>query len=216
MYQLLVELKLGERVREVQVRVALWAECARLGTDQSQEHYSCHGPHSSYTIMDQYDASSVTSPASQTEGNTRPHDDQSRLITPADDSNKDSPPNGTDGHKATAGTWAQGLKRFCRSLCCTSKEPSSSSHTSAANVAKIQQSPLAAVQAQPLKSGWDEGVFNSELLSQSIVPRDLLAAHTGEAIIPPQDAGKPPPVRVGTYRGTKLALTQMTMRIQTR
>ncbi|KIW31196.1 uncharacterized protein PV07_02864 [Cladophialophora immunda] len=78
------------------------------------------------------------------------------------------------------------------------------------------QPPVKSVTAIPLKSGWDEGAFTSELLQQSIVPRDISAADTDRKITPPKDVGKPPPLQAGTYRGTKLALTQIMKRIETR
>lgn len=78
------------------------------------------------------------------------------------------------------------------------------------------ESPLIIVGAKRLKHGWDDGVFTSELLKKSVVPRNLTAAETKAKITPPKDAGKPEPLRTGTYRGTKLALTQMTQRIEGR
>ncbi|KIW88147.1 uncharacterized protein Z519_11258 [Cladophialophora bantiana CBS 173.52] len=78
------------------------------------------------------------------------------------------------------------------------------------------QTPVNTVTSIPLKTGWDEGAFNSELLKQSIVPRDISAADTNKKITPPKNVGKPPPLQAGTYRGTKLALTQMMKRIETR
>ena len=77
-------------------------------------------------------------------------------------------------------------------------------------------SALKVVAETPLKTGWDEGVFGSELLKQSIVPRNISAADTGNVITPPENAGKPAPLSAGTYRGTKLALTQITKRIEKR
>lgn len=78
------------------------------------------------------------------------------------------------------------------------------------------KSPLDTVHNTLLKHDWDEGVFSSELRIQSIVPRNITAADTKDKITPPTDAGKPPPLRNGTYRGTKLALTQMSKRIEKR
>ena len=77
-------------------------------------------------------------------------------------------------------------------------------------------SPSEIVETTRLKHGWDDGVFTSELLNKSVVPRNLTAAETKAKITPPKDAGKPEPLRTGTYRGTKLALTQMTKRIEGR
>lgn len=77
-------------------------------------------------------------------------------------------------------------------------------------------SPLARVQQTPLKHDWDEGVFSSELFNRSIVPRNINPADNSNLITPPTDAGKPAPIRTGTYRGTKLALTQMSKRIERR
>ncbi|KIY02439.1 uncharacterized protein Z520_02578 [Fonsecaea multimorphosa CBS 102226] len=78
------------------------------------------------------------------------------------------------------------------------------------------QAPVKSVTAIPLKHGWDEGAFTSELLKQSIVPRAISAADTDRKITPPTAVGKPPPLQAGTYRGTKLALTQIMRRIETR
>jgi hypothetical protein len=100
-----------------------------------------------------------------------------------------------------------------------------------ANLFHVQQAPIVAavparpsmgssalttVRDTPLPGGWDEGVFDSELLKSSIVPRNITAAHTGRLITPPKAAGKPNPVQEGTYHGTKLALTQMMARIERR
>jgi hypothetical protein len=83
-------------------------------------------------------------------------------------------------------------------------------------LSSISSSPLSTVKDTPLPGGWDEGVFDSELLKSSIVPRNITAAHTGQLITPPKAAGKPTPVQEGTYHGTKMALTQMMARIERR
>jgi hypothetical protein len=85
-----------------------------------------------------------------------------------------------------------------------------------ANMVSIQSPLVDAVVKKLLKGSWDEGVFTAELLNRSIVPRNISAAATGKTITPPPKAGKPAPLRSGTYRGTKLALTQMMKRIETR
>ena len=121
-----------------------------------------------------------------------------------------------DGRHNFASRWLRGGLRGY--LCCIPKKKKKSPTTeSSANIGSIlAKAPLDTVAATPLKGGWAEGVFSSELLKKSVVPRNITAAGTGETITPPEDVGKPTPLRTGTYRGTKLALTQMTKRIETR
>lgn len=117
-----------------------------------------------------------------------------------------------NGQKSFARKWWRG--GLLNYLCCIQRKKKAPSSPSAASMAL--KSPLQAVAATPLKGGWADGVFNSELLKQSIVPRNITAAGTGETISPPDNVAKPIPLSTGTYRGTKLALTQMTKRIETR
>jgi hypothetical protein len=68
----------------------------------------------------------------------------------------------------------------------------------------------------PLLGEWDQGVFSSELQNQSITPRDISAADTNKKIQPPKSIGPPPALSSGTYRGTKIAMTQIYNRIEHR
>ncbi|KIW85085.1 hypothetical protein Z517_00473 [Fonsecaea pedrosoi CBS 271.37] len=110
----------------------------------------------------------------------------------------------------------QGIQQFIQSLSCIPKKNTQSANTLSASTMGTAQVPVKSVTAIPLKQGWDEGAFTSELLNKSIVPRAISAADTDKKITPPKDVGKPPPIQAGTYQGTKLALTQMMKRIETR
>jgi hypothetical protein len=101
--------------------------------------------------------------------------------------------------------------------CLPRKKPASPANSTTAKMEHPKMQSLSdTITATPLKGGWDEGVFDAELLNQSIFPRDISATETGRAITPPKDAGKPAPLSEGTYRGTKLALTQISKRIEKR
>ncbi|KAJ9616430.1 hypothetical protein H2200_000148 [Cladophialophora chaetospira] len=157
-------------------------------------------------------STSITSPDPQ--GRGRPDESSPLLTSKPQRKPGQAGDNDQDGQKGfTSRLWGGGLRDY---LCCIprkKKPPTTESSANAKNV--ILKSPLEAVDAAPLKA-WADGVFNSELLKQSIVPRNITAAGTGETITPPDDVGKPAALKTGTYRGTKLALTQMTKRIEAR